>query len=94
MNDADNALASPDTAADKAAAVDQIADDLDGMAPPGDVRREHAELVSELRLFAKTLGGNGGLSFLPHLTAWKKALSEIRAKGYNVKPGWGDCAPR
>lgn len=26
---------------------------------------------------------------LEHLNKWQKALSEIRASGYNVKPGWG-----
>ena len=64
-----------------------VADELGSISPPADVERFHKTLASELKRFSETRG----LEALDHLHEWEKALSEIRASGYDVKPGWGTC---
>jgi hypothetical protein len=67
-----------------------VADDLDSISAPADVEGFHKTLASEMKEFSETLGRRTE-DALRHLNEWKKALSEIRASGYNVKPGWGTC---
>ena len=68
----------------------EVADDLGSISAPADVAGFHKTLASEMKKFSETLG-DPNLDSLDHLSAWEKALSEIRARGYNVKPGWGTC---
>jgi hypothetical protein len=66
------------------------ADDLGSISAPADVEAFHETLASEMKEYSEILGGDG-LEAIDHQHEWEKALSEIRAGGYNVKPGWGTC---
>jgi hypothetical protein len=77
--------------ADPSQTFADAADDLGSISAPADVEDFHKTLASEMREFSKALGDPGGLDAIGHLNEWTKALSEIRASGYNVKPGWGTC---
>jgi hypothetical protein len=66
------------------------ADDLSSISAPADVETFHETLAAEMKEYSKTLGAPG-LDAIDHLDEWERALSEIRAGGYNVKPGWGTC---
>jgi hypothetical protein len=78
------------TTADPQQTFSDAADDLGSISPPADVEGFHKTLVSELKEFSETLGRRTH-DAIGHLYEWQKALSEIRASGYNVKPGWGTC---
>jgi hypothetical protein len=82
----DNAYTTPDPEQTFADA----ADDLGSISAPADVEGFHKTLASELKGFSEALKARD-VSMLAHLHEWEKALSEIRASGYNVKPGWGTC---
>jgi hypothetical protein len=66
----------------------ELADELGSISAPADVEGFHKSLASELNEFSETLGSHEALE---HVNKWQRALSEIRASGYNVKPGWGTC---
>ncbi len=78
------------TAADPSQTFADAADDLGSISAPADVEGFHKTLASEMKEFSEALGDRG-LEAVDHLGKWEKALSEIRASGYNVKPGWGTC---
>jgi hypothetical protein len=65
-----------------------LADELGSISAPADVEGFHKTLASEINEFSEILGDSDAIE---HLGKWQRALSEIRASGYNVKPGWGTC---
>jgi predicted RNA-binding Zn ribbon-like protein len=80
------------TTADPSRTFADAADDLDSISAPADVEGFHKTLASEMKEFSETMETHGDVSAVTrHLHEWEKALSEIRASGYNVKPGWGTC---
>jgi hypothetical protein len=87
MHRVDNAY----TTADPERTFAVAADDLGSISAPSDVEGFHKTLVSELKKFSEPMGSHDLDAITGHLAEWKKALSEIRASGYNVKPGWGTC---
>ena len=86
MIDADDV----ESQADPQQAYGEAADELSSISAPPDVESLHKTLVSEFTEFSETPKGDID-AWSQHLAASVKALSEIRAKGYNVKPGWGTC---
>jgi hypothetical protein len=76
--------------ADPQQAYGEAADELSSISAPADVESLHKTLVSELKAFSETPKGEID-TWSQHLAAATKAISEIRAKGYDVKPGWGTC---
>jgi hypothetical protein len=83
---AENAWTTPNPAQTFADA----ADDLGSISAPAEVEGFHKTLASEMKKHSEALGVSG-LEAVEHSNAWVKALSEIRASGYDVKPGWGTC---
>jgi hypothetical protein len=76
--------------ADPSQTFADAADDLGSISAPADVDEFHKTLASEMKEFSEALG-DPDLDAIGHLNEWTRALSEIRASGYNVKPGWGTC---
>ena len=85
MIDAEDA----ESQADPQHAMSVAADELSSISAPPDVEGFHKTLVSEFKKFSATHDDIDAMT--QHLAAAQEALSEIRAAGYNVKPGWGTC---
>jgi hypothetical protein len=68
-----------------------VADVLASISAPADVEGFHKTLASEMKEFSETMETGSVSEVTRHLSEWQKALSEIRASGYNVKPGWSTC---
>jgi hypothetical protein len=86
MIDAEDA----ESQADPQQALGEAADELSFISVPPEVADLHNTLVTEYEKFSETPKSEID-TWSKHLAAGTKAFSEIRAKGYDVKPGWGTC---